>query len=217
MRRNREFKANTPRVSGRGGIGNITESYPRSPTKPLRRASLFKGGGGGLSPVSTGSEGLNMNAYDDEERRNYALWRHSDRQSVTSISGPGSGGNSPLSPDSEYSESELGSTSSVSIHSLPPANLTIPESPTSPASSTFSTSTTSSKQKHILAGLWKKVAKSKRKHAHGRDFKQDLILRAQIAASAHPHSFDNSDHNDNFPDFAGDPVIGQELYVGRAL
>jgi hypothetical protein len=92
MRRNREIKANTPvsrvtclwsqyllicffckRVSGRGGIGNITESHPKSPTKPLRRASLFfKGGGAGISPLSPPSDMLDMNVYDEAERRKYA-------------------------------------------------------------------------------------------------------------------------------------------------
>ena len=63
------------RVSGRGGIGNITESNPKSPTKPLRRASLFKGGGAGISPLSPPSDLLDMNVYDEEERRKYARER----------------------------------------------------------------------------------------------------------------------------------------------
>lgn len=94
MKRHKEAKANTPvsgiqahlrsrvltrvllqRVSGRGGIGNITESNPRSPTKPLRRASFFKGGGAGISSLSSPTDMLDMNAFDEDERRKYALER----------------------------------------------------------------------------------------------------------------------------------------------
>lgn len=59
-------------VSGRGGIGNITESNPRSP-KPLRRASFFKGGGAEIQSLSTSpTDRLDMNAFDEDERRKYA-------------------------------------------------------------------------------------------------------------------------------------------------
>lgn len=60
------------RVSGRGGIGNITESDPRSTSKPLRRASLFKGGGDAIAALSSPKDRLDMNAYDEQERLDYA-------------------------------------------------------------------------------------------------------------------------------------------------
>jgi hypothetical protein len=188
-----------------------------------------------------------MNEYDEEERRNYAYeknasgksaWRYSDRQSVVSLGGPGSGGNSPLSPDSEYAESDLGSTSSVSIRSISTANLgmgnnpELPASPTSrfptsPTSSTFSTSSKEGeKEKHGLSSIWKKMARSNRKHA-GRapaGYNQNSLLRAQIAAATaidtnqNQRPFHhNQNHNHSYPDLVGDRVIGQDLCVGRAL
>jgi len=212
MKRNREAKANTPRVIGRGGIGNITESYPRNVAKPLRRASLFKGKGAVIVPVSPVNDIFDMNAYDDEERRKYAhdmgLRRLSGRRSLASLNGPGSGGNSPLSPDSEYSESDMGSTSSISVRSLSTANLAFPESPTS-------SPTSPSKDKHGLSALWKKVAKSKQ--AHSRDQNHDLLLRTQMAVSPSQRSFNRLECIHDLPDFPVEPGVSQEVFVGHAI
>lgn len=133
--------------------------------------------------------------------------RHSGhgRRSLVSLNGPGSGGNSPLSPDSEHSESDMGSTtSSIYVRSLSTVNLAFPESPTSPISPT-----SPSKEKHGLTALWKKVAKSKQVHARSQN--RDLLIRAQMAI---PPS--QLECIQDYPDFPADPAC-QEVYVGRAI
>jgi len=207
LKRNKEIKANTRRVSGRGGIGNITETNPKSPTKSLRRVSLFRGGGAGVSTISTPSNILDMNVYDEEERRSYAhnknRWRQSDRPSTASLNGPGSGGNSPLSPDSEYSGSDKASACSISIRSMSTSNFSIQEDSTTPPSSP-------SKEKTAISVLWSRVVRSNsRSRPPPRQKSQDLLAIAELATSSNPRPFDDYDDNyygtDLFPDFAGDP------------
>jgi len=212
LKRNREIKANTPRVSGRGGIGNITESHPKSPTKPLRRASLFKGGGARIAPLSPPSDMLDMNAYDENERRKYAQnhresWRSSARQSSTTLSGPGSGGNSPLSPDSEYSGSDKASACGISIRTMSSSNFAISEptgSPTSP-----------SREKHPISVIWKKVVRSSSRSRRPQK-QQDTLVRAEMATSSHPPSLYDLGEDD-FPDFLDDPPVSPVSSIGYAL
>lgn len=255
MKRNREIKAITPvslvftlfslfffkkiptcfiskRVSGRGGIGNITESHPGSPRKPVRRASFFKGGGAGTSPQSPKGEVLDMNVFGGAQHKKYA---HSDRSvcpptvvalhlanlhhswrrprtSSTTLSGPGSGGNSPLSPDSEFSGSDKASASSVSIRTMSSSNFALsePSSPSIPESP--------SKEKHSVSALWSKVVRSKSRSRRPPDTKQqDLFARVEMAASTSPQLPNDHYHINNFPDFVGDPIEELELPIGYAI
>jgi len=209
LRRNREIKANTPRASGRGGIGNITETNPKSTTKPLRRASLFRGGGAGISPLSPPSDILDMNVYDEAERRQYAqknIWR---RRSSTTLSGPGSGANSPLSPDSEYSGSDKTSGYSISIRSMSTSNFAVTEP--------FSSPTSPSGEKHPISALWSKVVRSNSRQRSSRRKQQDLLASAAIVESENPRLFNDHDHKNVFPDFAGDPIDEQVSITGYAI
>jgi len=212
LKRNREIKANTPRVSGRGGIGNITESNPKSPTKPLRRASLFKGGGAGISPLSPPSDLLDMNVYDEEERRKYAResWRHSSRASSVTLNGPGSGANSPLSPDSEYSGSDKASGCSISIRSMSTSNFAVSERSTPPISP--------SKEKHKISALWSKVVRSNsRSRPPPRHKHQDLLARAEMAASANPRPLNDDGDKNISPDVDDDTYVDEMSSVAIAL
>jgi len=137
-------------------------------------------------------------------------WRRSARASSATLNGPGSGGNSPLSPDSEYSGSDKASASSISIRTMSSSNFTVSEhsgSPTSP-----------SREKHPISTIWKKVVRSSsRSRRHRNEKQQDLLVRAEMAASAYPPSFHNLGHEDHSPDFVDDPSTSPTSPTGFAI
>lgn len=119
-----------------------------------------------------------------------------------------------LSPDSEYSGSDQASSCGMSVRtqssssSASSGTLAVSESPAPP--------TSPSKERHIISKLWRKASKSDTR-ADREDFNRDLLARAEVAASPHYGSHNDTDHRDNFPDFAGDPAHGRQGKVGVAL
>jgi hypothetical protein len=61
-------------VFGRGGVGNISETRPKISNKPFKKAFLFKGGGAGISSLSSPSDILDVDVHN-EDRRKYAQIR----------------------------------------------------------------------------------------------------------------------------------------------
>jgi hypothetical protein len=137
-------------------------------------------------------------------------WRSSARASSNTLSGPGSGGNSPLSPDSEYSGSDKASACGISIRTMSSSNFAVSEpsgSPTSP-----------SREKHPISAIWKKVVRSSSRSRRPHHQKQqDLLVRAEIATSAHPSSLYDLDDEDDFPDFLDDPPVSPVSSIGYAV
>jgi len=174
--RHKEAKANRPRVSGRGGLGNITESDPRS-EKPLRRASLFKGGGDFITSLSSPKDRTDMNAYDEQERIDYArglkgINRRSRASSTITVN--------TLSPSrptfllTSDSISEVGSSdeSSYSISHSPPSI------------------TTTHRSKHTFANVWRKVSFSRHRRASAANdhhVHMDLLHRAERVTQSLSH------------------------------
>jgi len=123
------------------------------------------------------------------------------RSSTHSLTGPGSGANSPLSPDSECSGSDKASACSVSIRSISTSNFSIPEHASAPSISP-------SKEKHPISTLWSKVVRPNARPPPRRK-SQDLLALAELAVSTNPRplSLNNYDYNHLFPDFVGDPSV----------
>jgi hypothetical protein len=70
-----------------------------------------------------------------------------------------------------------------------------------------------------MTALWSKVVRAKSRSRRPPNTKQqDLLARAEMAASANPQLFnDHHHHKNNFPDFVGDPIDELELPIGYAI
>lgn len=139
-------------------------------------------------------------------------WRNSARTSSATLSGPGSGGNSPLSPDSEYSGSDKASACGISIRTMSSSNFAVSEPSGSP------TSPSREREKHPISAIWKKVVRSSSRSRRPHHQKQqDLLVRAEMATSAYPPPLHDLDDEDDFPDFLDDPPVSPVSSIGYAV